>query len=311
MPYRIKRKESVQAATRRIATEQIDKALREIDEAAQDRNHAIHQVRKRCKKLRGLLRLVRPALGKTYQKENKAIRDAARRISDLRDAQTTVDSHDRLMTRFDKKIDRNAFASTRLRLAGNVQKIPNQRIDRELAKVRSELSDVQRRVRKWKLDEKEYDAVRKGMIKTRKRAEKMLQEVMRDPTTKSLHEFRKRVKYHGYHLRLLRNVWSDALHPMERWSSDLGELLGEDHDLAVYRQSVLDRSKKEVKVSKNKVSKRHQRVLGKLVDHRRETLQSSSLTLGRKFFAESTDSFSDRIGAYWSLWREDSNSNSR
>ena len=144
------------------------------------------------------------------------------------------------------------------------------------------------------------------MIKTRKRAEKMLHKVMRDPTTESLHEFRKRVKYHGYHLRLLRNVWSDAMHPMERWSSDLGELLGDDHDLAVYRQSVLDRSKKE-----GKVSKKHQRVLGKLVDHRRETLQSSSLTLGRKFFAESTDSFSDRIGAYWSLWREDSNSNSR
>ena len=46
----------------------------------------VHDVRKRCKKVRGLLRLVRPGLGPDYRRANADVRDAARELSSLRDA---------------------------------------------------------------------------------------------------------------------------------------------------------------------------------------------------------------------------------
>ena len=77
MAYRIRTKDDdVEQAVRRIACEQIDRALAEIDDDGLDFARKVHQVRKRCKKLRGLVRLVRPALD-AYGRENAAFRDAA------------------------------------------------------------------------------------------------------------------------------------------------------------------------------------------------------------------------------------------
>lgn len=53
--------DTVEAGMRRIAAEQIERAIAEIDDTGLDRHETVHQVRKRCKKVRGLVRLVRPA----------------------------------------------------------------------------------------------------------------------------------------------------------------------------------------------------------------------------------------------------------
>ena len=59
MPFRFKNPDELPSETQRIATEQIDRAIDELDDSSLDYHETIHQVRKRCKKLRGLLRLVR------------------------------------------------------------------------------------------------------------------------------------------------------------------------------------------------------------------------------------------------------------
>ncbi|MEZ4569166.1 MAG: hypothetical protein R2849_02320 [Thermomicrobiales bacterium] len=62
MAYRLEPDEALDVGVRRIATEQVEKALAELDDSDLDRHATVHQVRKRCKKIRGLLRLVRPGL---------------------------------------------------------------------------------------------------------------------------------------------------------------------------------------------------------------------------------------------------------
>jgi hypothetical protein len=62
MSYHLKRSDGpVQDGVRRIAVDQIDAAIAELDDKALDVHETVHQIRKRCKKLRGLIRLVRPA----------------------------------------------------------------------------------------------------------------------------------------------------------------------------------------------------------------------------------------------------------
>ncbi|MFW6346768.1 MAG: hypothetical protein ACOC0M_10635, partial [Halomonas sp.] len=54
----------------------------------------IHQVRRRCKKVRALLRLVRSSNRPLYERENAAYRDAARRVADLRETTGLIEAFD-------------------------------------------------------------------------------------------------------------------------------------------------------------------------------------------------------------------------
>jgi CHAD domain-containing protein len=83
---------------RGIVEQQLACALEELRRA----NGAnVHGARKQLKKARAMLRLLRSALGEEiYEKENAALRDAARPISGLRDSEV-------LPTTFSKMLDRS------------------------------------------------------------------------------------------------------------------------------------------------------------------------------------------------------------
>jgi hypothetical protein len=115
MPYRFKRSDgSVEQVVRRIATEHTECAIEEIDGREIGIDETVHQLRKRCKKVRGLIRLVRPAFD--YGDENDRFRDVAKSLSGLRDARTAIKTYDAVVEHFDEQIERRAFALIRRRL---------------------------------------------------------------------------------------------------------------------------------------------------------------------------------------------------
>ncbi len=80
-----------------VAHTQIDAALSAVTEPGDDVAGAVHEARKCCKKLRGLARLVRPAVGDGYRPANEAFRDVARQLGPLRDAHALAASFDELV----------------------------------------------------------------------------------------------------------------------------------------------------------------------------------------------------------------------
>jgi hypothetical protein len=50
--------ESMEAGIKRIVNEELSQAVKEIDSPRLKRSEAIHEVRKHCKKIRGVLKLV-------------------------------------------------------------------------------------------------------------------------------------------------------------------------------------------------------------------------------------------------------------
>ncbi|MBC8129586.1 MAG: CHAD domain-containing protein, partial [Rhizobiaceae bacterium] len=100
MSYRIDPGAPLDAETRRVFTEQLDKATAELSAPASgpdgDLHEAIHDARKRLKKLRGLLRLVRPGHERFYRTENERLRDIARTLSAVRDRTALIESLDAL-----------------------------------------------------------------------------------------------------------------------------------------------------------------------------------------------------------------------
>ena len=106
------RGEPPETAFRAIALDQLDEALSDLDNPDRDGRSVVHEARRRCKKLRGLLRLVRPVFPE-FARENAAIRDAAALLSHLRDAevlhQTVAElvewRHDDALVRIVRELD--------------------------------------------------------------------------------------------------------------------------------------------------------------------------------------------------------------
>ncbi|MDB5769992.1 MAG: hypothetical protein JWM42_366, partial [Burkholderia sp.] len=95
MSFAFKAKNQVLRQVRSIAAEQVDKAVAEAGGPPKDFDATVHQLRRRCKKLRGLLRMVKPHF-KNFAAENAAVRDAADLLGGVRDARVMVETLDAL-----------------------------------------------------------------------------------------------------------------------------------------------------------------------------------------------------------------------
>jgi CHAD domain-containing protein len=297
MAYRFKRGDAaVQDGVRRIAAEQIGKAIAEMDDSALDMHDTVHQVRKRCKKLRGLIRLVRPALA-DYGAENAAFRDAAGTLSFVRDSEALIEAYDSLMAAYRDQIERPAFASACRHLT-EMQKaaIGVDDIEGRLHAFRGGMEEAQGRVSAWTLEAVGFAAMEGGLAKTYKRARNAMERAHETPTPEAFHEWRKRAKYHWYHARLLRPVWPGPFKARRRAAKRLSDLLGDHHDLAVLRQTVgaePDAFGKPADIE----------VLCGLADRRQAVLAADAFALGARLLAEPPGSLRRRWRAYWTAWR--------
>jgi CHAD domain-containing protein len=114
------------------------------------------------------------------------------------------------------------------------------------------------------------------------------------PTVENLHEWRKRVKDLWYHLRLLKCVSPGIVGGQADEADKLSDLLGDDHDLAVLRET-LRTGAGELAVDVDAVIA--------LIDHRREQLQAQALRIGERLYAESPKAFARRMHRYWKASR--------
>jgi hypothetical protein len=95
--YRFKLGEPVPEGIKRIVREEIEAAVRHLSgQGKPDRDEAIHEARKNVKKIRGVLRLMRPELGEIYRLENTHFRDIGRQLSQFRDAGAMIETFDAL-----------------------------------------------------------------------------------------------------------------------------------------------------------------------------------------------------------------------
>jgi CHAD domain-containing protein len=85
---------------RRVATERLDDAIGRLGDI-DDPETAVHEARKRCKEVRGLARLVAPALGAQFRPFDRTVRNAANQLSSMRDAHAVLATLDSLLALHD------------------------------------------------------------------------------------------------------------------------------------------------------------------------------------------------------------------
>ena len=114
MPYHLIPGERVPAGVQRIVREEIESAVGQLTgKGESDLDEAIHEARKNIKKIRGVLRLVRPQLGEVYTQENIHFRDIGHLLSEFRDAGAILETFDALRRKYRAELVRGGLASIR------------------------------------------------------------------------------------------------------------------------------------------------------------------------------------------------------
>ncbi len=239
MTYHLEPRKSLVLVLRDVAEDQIDSALQSLDAVDDDLEEAVHDLRKRMKKLRGLVRLFRPGLGKTYKAENKEFRDVARLFSTIRDAQVLSETTCALADHAAKDAGERSLAPV-VHWAREKRKavLAEKGLEARLEDACRRLKKARNRLGEWEIDGMPEEAMRKGLQKTYKRARNRYHEAQIAPDPDLLHEWRKRVKYHWYHCRLLRKAWPELICAQVDALDELCDLLGDDHDLVVLMRTL-------------------------------------------------------------------------
>jgi CHAD domain-containing protein len=292
--------ESVEEGIKRIANEEINQAIKEIDNPRLKRSEAIHEVRKHCKKIRGVLRLVRPQFEQTYQFENAWFRDTAKGLAELRDAEAIIETYDSLLDQFDDQVERRAFAPIRRALTLRREKLIEEtgNLNEKLKKIRARMEKAAGRVVDWQLNVDEFDGIDGGLVATYRRARKTMGAAYNDPTAENFHEWRKQAKYHYYYMELLRELWKPVIRSLVKEADELSDLLGDDHNLDVLHKTLLKSPKQYGK-------KRDIQVLVGLIDRRSAELRVEANTIGARVFAEKPKALGRRFRRYWETWRSE------
>lgn len=293
MEYHFQRHEEVPTALHRIALKQVELAIHEAHDESMDRHEAIHRIRKRCKKQRALLRLVRDSLKDCFEEENAFYRDLSRRLSSLRDAQALLEAFDRTVGRFPAETADHCFQSLRDLLVDQLRKETGNEgnLFALSESITQELEAAAGRIPQWELDCEGFDAIGGGLVRTYRRARRGLERAEDESTEEVLHEWRKRVKYHWYHTRLLRKFSSRLLRPHRQIGMELGMTLGQDHDLAVLRAKLMEASSSlDADVLERFIS---------LMKEYQGELQAKSIELGQHLLAEEPGRLAARWRAYW------------
>lgn len=297
MAYKIDPGKALDAQLRHVAIQQIDRTADILASLGDDPHEAIHEARKRFKKLRGLIRLLRPADETLYKSLNALFRDAAKGLSDVRDKAALVEAIDKLEARFSDEVATDAFEPVRSKLTADRDAAietsaahQGEAVDtaqQNLAKAKTQMEGFVIGGGKRKI-EREAELIAEGVAQTYGRARQALKIASRSRKADDLHELRKRTKYHWMHLRLLSPLWPEGFEPAIELAKTIADDLGDDHDFAVFRAGLAEAP--EAFGNPQSLS-----VVLALMDRRQSELRQGSLDAARRLFIEREDALEDRI----------------
>ncbi|MCB9287837.1 MAG: CHAD domain-containing protein [Lewinellaceae bacterium] len=240
MPYYLEKNESFSEGIKRIGLEQNNMAIDAL--ANDDSLHSgIHKARKHFKKLRALYRLVRDEVGHNIYKEgNVFYRDLGRKLANLRDITSRIETVDLLQELFGNMVNQEAFEVLRSLLEEEREAIREEEVEEE-NKVEDAI-ELLRQERNRFLELPVRDRCLKNTMaslhRVYQRGYKGFHKSLGNPSVEDMHEWRKRVKYLWYHYRLLRQGWPRVFRAYKKETKVLADFLGDYHDLALLMEKM-------------------------------------------------------------------------
>ena len=298
MAFEVRRGESPRRAVRRMARRELKAARRAWNQPHRSLNHRAHDVRAALKKVRALIRLVEPGVGRAARKAERRLQRTAATLGPVRDARVMVSTFDSLVTA--ARLDRNPGAQgVRDHLLENARsEAKRPRTRKALERVDAALRAAVRRVDEWTPRSGGWRVLADGLEACYRRARRAMRRAHLDATGETFHAWRRALKTHRHQMRALEPLWPRALDAQLDELGTLDTFLGQEHDLTVLEETVLEQRACFA-------DERHcARLLAEL-ERRREELRGQMLAPGARLFAEKPSAFRRRMHRYFDAFREE------
>ena len=296
---------------KRLTTAEMESAASGFFDGEEAFGLAVHEARRSTKRIRAVLRLIKGELGeRIFDFEDGWMRDIARLVSPVRDAAALVESIDVLDRIYGHLLVEDALAPTRQHLETRRTRLEARVMEDPVVVVRvvENLEKAHGRYSNWPVDPSasniygvgirdEFTAVRPGLAHTYEKGRRRMVSAYRSAESSTIdpekfHDWRKSVKYLRHQMELLTPLWPEVVVGMAVTLERVGELLGQDHDLAV----LLDTLESSPSVCPDPVERS---LIRALASQRRNDLQTAARVLGRRVFAEEPESLTGRFEVYW------------
>jgi len=280
------------AEIRRIVIEQLDLAASELKSLGDpESDQAIHDARRRVKKIRAVVRLVRPVLDKAYRAVDADLSDVSQLLAPVADGQGVVNTINVLAERYSKLLPRRTASSIKSELLEREKRIDAQaKAEHVLRRAMSTLRSERARVKRWQLRATGFDAIAPGLKESFRRARDGMLTARLHPTPEKYRTWRRHVKDHWFHIRLIEARCGNQLMTYQKRLEALDGILGEYHNLILLR---------DVLVTDSGLSRREAAQCLKVIAKYQRSLRRDAQILGGRVYSERPRRAVRRIKKLW------------
>ncbi len=286
--------EPLRAGLLRVADNLVENAVERIRKPSSDGVEDLHFVRVTIKRLRAILRLIRPAIKKrAFHRENLRLGAVARRLSIARDADVAKQTLARLP--FSRQSEKDSAAVALAGLSKNGA--PGKDVSKTMEVTASALGQTKRNLHRLRISRHEWEAIEPGVREVYRQCRKRMKRALERGDDEAYHKWRIRIKSLYYELQMLQPVWPARLTKMIVRLNRLQDQIGADHDLVVLKRS-LDRSPDRFGGSKSV-----EQVL-RFAKDKRQRLRRKTDPLGKAILDQPSRSFVRELGQHWNNWQK-------
>ena len=277
--------ESLRTGLLRVVDALTDSVTGSLDQLSHNGEQDIHRVRTTTKRLRALLRLIRPAVDPAFfNRENRRLRTAAGLLSFARDTEVARGTLKALPV--SDQADQDAVQSVLAGLENNVE-LPDDG-HRAMAEVKRRLEQTRRNFRRLRLRGSEPHILEQGLRAVYRQGRNRMKDAIELGEDTAFHRWRIRAKNLYYEIEFLESVCPKRLHRLLLRLSKLQDKIGVDHDAAVLRAWL---KKTPEKFGGSETVRR----VVSCLDQQISELRKRAVPLGRQIWGEKPHRFARRI----------------
>jgi hypothetical protein len=247
--YRLEPGQPVAGEVRRVAAHQLQLAIARLT-AVGDETHdgSVHTARRHIKKVRALIRLVRPAHRRRYRAVDRRLRTVNQMLAPIADAQATVAMLARVAWRDGGELPADVVARLRASVLRRESMAYEDAALTDAFETAAALLRAERdAISEWRVSLTGFHAVAGGLERTARASRRAMVEALSSSRVEDYREWRQRVKAHWLQVRLLTGRCGGGLALDERRLEALDGYLGDCRNCAILRQilisdSLLDRT---------------------------------------------------------------------
>ena len=293
--------ETISLGVHRILNEIVDQILQDLTDLEKRRDEGVHDARKNCKRARAVYRLIRDETGiAIYREENIRFRDTARLLAGARDSLVLIQTLDKLINTYSDKLSIHAYKDFRQYLVNRYQTTVTNDFDhfQRISSIKKSMQVASIQISNLPIVHDDFSAFQGGLQRTYRRGLNSMNLAYTQPSPNIFHEWRKRVKYLWHQVELLESLHPEILTGLANELHTLSEYLGDDHDLAVLRSTILNAptySEGEAEAL----------LVVQMIDQERLGLAENALTLGERLYSATPEKFIQRMKTYWRTWESE------